>query len=80
MRAVHVVQYRMYTYPISSKSVVIKYIFKGCCEQHTGSGVDGLKCLPNCGRMWMKKLTSTRSLHVLKLDFIAECFWINWHS
>ena len=32
--------------------------------------------------MWIKKLSATRSIHVLKLDFIAlnESSWIHWHS
>ena len=32
-----------------------------------------------CGRKGEKK---TRSIHVLKLDFIAlnDCFWVTWHS
>ena len=33
--------------------------------------VDGLKVLPECGQMWMKKLTKTRAMHVLNLSFIA---------
>ena len=39
------------------------------------SGVDG----PDCGQNWMKKLTKSRSIHVLILDFIAlnDRSWIN---
>ena len=36
---------------------------------------------PNCGQMWVKKLSKTRSVHVLNFDFIAlsDCSWIYWH-
>ena len=37
---------------------------------------------PDCGQNWMKKLTKSRSIHVLILDFIAlnDCSWINLRS
>ena len=47
------------------------------------SDVDGLKFLPY---LWWNaagtKRTKTRSIHVLKFEFIAlkHCFWANWHS
>ena len=36
---------------------------------------------PNCGQMWMKKLTKTRSIHILKLLIaLNDCSLISWHS
>ena len=37
---------------------------------------------PICGQMWVKKLSKTRSIHVVKLDFMAsnDCSLINWRS